>query len=120
MSKYVSCLSFLYHSDGRPAVVVFLPLNDVHERAHKKNAASRCTQDMSRVSRVRNLVDIKSQPKIADRHLKPLGRVAELDVDLFCLVKLVPVLDGVCYRLANGEIDRRNEIVRIAPVASDL
>ena len=53
----------------------------------------------------------KPSPKSRTVISKPSAVSAKLDLDVFFVVKFVPVLYGVCDRFADGQVDRGDEIV---------
>ena len=110
----------LYHPDDRSAIRGCRPLDTIHKRTHEQDAPAVVLQQVVRVPRVRYLLNIKAVAVILHGDLKTLVRIGEPHIDVLFFVKLVPVLDGICHRLANGKVDGEQQLIAQAEAGRKL
>ena len=110
----------LYHPDDRSAIRSCRPLDRVHKRTHEQDARAVVLEQVVRVPRVRYLLNIKAVAVILHGDLKTLVRIGEPHFDVLFFVKLVAVLDRVCHRLANGQVDGEQQLIAEAEARRKL
>ncbi len=57
------------------------PVDLVHKCLHKKNAAAADFQQIRRIGRVGNMIDVKTSAEVADRDLESGRHALKLDLD---------------------------------------
>jgi hypothetical protein len=57
---------------------------------------------------------------VLNGYLKTLGRIGEPHLDLLFFVQFVPVLDGICHRLADCKVDGEQQLIAQAEAGRKL
>lgn len=97
--------------NGRAAAICLRPIDLIHERPHKENAAATRLKQIGRIGRIGYVVDVEPAAMVAHGHFKTRLRSLKPDLYRFRFVKPVPMLDGIRNRLAHGKVDRRDKVV---------